>query len=61
MISLLSLGLSLVMLRVAPERAMAVLAVARRWIEGHARTVALVIVAALAVSLLRDAIAGLTG
>jgi len=59
-VSLLPLGLALVMLIIAPERTMPVLAVARGWIERNARTVALVIVVALAASLLRDAISGLT-
>lgn len=58
-VSLLPLGLALVMLLVAPERTMPVLRVARGWIERHARTVALVILVALAVSLLRDGISGL--
>ena len=58
-VSLLPLGLALVMLIIAPERTMPVLAVARGWIERNARTVALVIVVALAASLLRDAISGL--
>jgi uncharacterized membrane protein len=59
-VSLLPLSLALVMLLVAPERTTPVLAGARRWIERHARTVALVILVALAASLLRDGIAGLT-
>jgi hypothetical protein len=59
--SMLPLGIALLMLLLAPERTMPVLAVARGWIERHARTVALVILLALAASLLRDGIAGLTG
>lgn len=59
-VSLLPLGLALVMLLITPERTMPMLAVARGWIERHARTVALVIVVALAASLLRDGISGLT-
>lgn len=59
-VSLLPLGLALVMLLIAPERTMPVLALARAWIERNARTVALVIVVALAASLLRDGISGLT-
>ena len=59
-VSLLPLGLALVMLLIAPERTMPMLAVARSWIERHARTVALVILVALAASLLRDGISGLT-
>ena len=58
--SMLPLGLALVMLLIARERTMSILAVARGWIERHARTVALVIVVALAASLLRDGISGLT-
>ena len=41
LVSLLPLSLALVMLRVAPARTVPVLVVARRWIERHARTVAL--------------------
>ena len=59
-VSLLPLGLVLVMVIIASERTMPVLAVARGWIERHARTVALVILVALAASLLRDGISGLT-
>jgi uncharacterized membrane protein len=58
--SMLPLGIALLMLLLAPERTMPVLAVARGWIERHARTAALVILLALAASLLRDGIAGLT-
>ncbi len=60
-VSLLPFGVALVMLLIAPGRTMAVLAVARGWIERHARTAALIIIAALAASLLRDGISGLTG
>ncbi len=59
-VSLLPLGLGLAMLLIAPERTMPMLELARGWIERHARTVALVILVALAASLLRDGIAGLT-
>ncbi|HEV2922457.1 MAG TPA: GAP family protein [Solirubrobacteraceae bacterium] len=58
--SMLPLGLALVMLLLAPDRTMPILAGARVWIERHARTVALILVVALAVSLLRDGISGLT-
>jgi hypothetical protein len=58
--SMLPLGLALVMLLLARDRTMPALAGARVWIERHARTVALILVVALAVSLLRDGIAGLT-
>ncbi len=59
-VSLLPLGLALVLLLITPGRTMPVLAAARGFIERHARTVALVIVVALAASLLRDAVSGLT-
>jgi hypothetical protein len=51
---------ALVMLLIAPRRTMPMLVVARRWIERHARTVAMIIVAVLAASLLRNGISGLT-
>jgi hypothetical protein len=57
--SMLPLGLALVMLLIAPDRTTPILAGTRVWIERHARTVALILVVALAVSLLRDGIAGL--
>jgi uncharacterized membrane protein len=59
-VSLLPLGLALLMLLIAPAKTMPVLRADRVWIERHARTVALVILVALAVSLLRDGISGLT-
>ena len=59
-VSMLPLGLALVMLILTPGRTMPILTVARGWIEHHARTVALVILVALAASLLRDGISGLT-
>jgi uncharacterized membrane protein len=58
--SMLPLGIALVMLVVARGWTMPILVVARGWIERHARTAALIIIAALAISLLRDGIAGLT-
>lgn len=58
--SMLPLSCALVMLLVARGRTMPLLAVARGWIERHARTVVLVILVALAASLLRDGVAGLT-
>jgi len=60
-VALLPLALALVMLRVAPDRAGRTLAAARGWIERHARTLAAVILLALAAALLRNGIAGLTG
>jgi hypothetical protein len=61
LVSLLPLALALVALLIAPEWTMPRLVTMRGWIERHARTVALVVVSALAVSLIRDGIAGLTG
>jgi hypothetical protein len=58
--SLLPLGLGLVLLLVAPAKTAPLLHTARGWIERHARTVALVVLVALAASLLRDGITGLT-
>jgi Sap, sulfolipid-1-addressing protein len=58
--SMLPLGLALVMLVLARDRTMPILAGTRVWIERHARTVALILVVALAASLLRDGISGLT-
>jgi Sap-like sulfolipid-1-addressing protein len=58
--SMLPLGLALVMLAVARTRTMPILVAARGWIERHARTVALILIVALAVSLLREGISGLT-
>jgi len=60
LVSLLPLGLALLILRIAPTRTAPLLAVARRWIERHARTVALLVAVALAASLLRNGISGLT-
>jgi hypothetical protein len=59
--SMLPLGLGLVMLILAPDRAMPILTRARIWIERHARAVALTLVVGLAISLLRDSVAALTG
>jgi hypothetical protein len=59
-VSVLPLGVALVLLRIAPGRTMPVLARAREWIERRARVVTLAILAALAVALLRDGIAGLS-
>jgi uncharacterized membrane protein len=60
LVSLLPLGLALLMLVFARERAMRILVAARGWLERHARTVAAVIVVALGAALLRNGIAGLT-
>jgi hypothetical protein len=58
---MLPLGVALVMLLVAHDRTVPILAVARGWIERHARTIALVVLLALAASLLHDGISGLAG
>jgi uncharacterized membrane protein len=58
--SMLPLGIALAMLALARARTMPILVAARRWIERHARTVALILMVALAVSLLREGISGLT-
>jgi uncharacterized membrane protein len=60
LISLLPLLVALVMLLVARERAMRVLGGARAWLERHARTIAAVLLLAVAAALLRNGIAGLT-
>jgi len=59
-ISLLPLLLSLVMLLVAPERALRMLHGARAWLERNAIRVAAAILFLLAISLIRNGIAGLT-
>lgn len=58
--ALLPLIVAIVLLVVAPDRAGRALHGARGWLERHAMTVALVIVFALAVALLRNGVAGLT-
>jgi hypothetical protein len=55
--SLLPLGLALVALLVAPAWTTPKLAAVGGWVERHARTVAVVVMFALAISLLRDGIA----
>jgi hypothetical protein len=60
LVSLLPLLLALVMLLVAREWTMRVLARARQWLERHVTTIAAVILLALAAALLRNGIAGLT-
>jgi uncharacterized membrane protein len=60
LVSLLPLGLALLMLLFARDRAMRPLVAARGWLERHVRTVAAVILVALAAALLRNGIAGLT-
>jgi hypothetical protein len=60
LVSLLPLGLALLMIVFAPERAMRILVAARSWLERRARAVAAVILVALGAALLRNGIAGLT-
>jgi hypothetical protein len=59
-VSLLPLGVALLMLGLAPDRAMRTLERSRGWLERNARTVAGVILLALAAALLRNGIVGLT-
>jgi len=60
LVSLLPLAAALLLLLVAPTWTKRMLEVARAWLELHARTVAAVIVVLVALSLLRNGIAGLT-
>jgi Sap-like sulfolipid-1-addressing protein len=59
--SLLPLSVALLALRVAPAWTAPRLGAGRHWLERHARTIALVLAGALALTLLRDGIAGLVG
>jgi hypothetical protein len=59
-VSLLPLALALILLVVAPSWTRRVLDAARRWLELYARTIAALILIALAVMLLRNGISGLT-
>jgi len=59
-VSLLPLAVALLLLLVAKDWALRVLARARRWLERHALTIAFVILILLSASLLRNGIAGLT-
>src|SRR3954452_7224201 len=61
LVSLLPLAAALVALLVAREPALRVLGGARSWLERNALNVAAVIVTLVALSLLRNGIAGLTG
>jgi Sap, sulfolipid-1-addressing protein len=58
-VSLLPLGIALVLLLVSREWAERILGRTRFWLEGHLRLIASVIIFLLAVSLLRNGIAGL--
>jgi Sap, sulfolipid-1-addressing protein len=59
-VSLLPLLVSLLALLVARERTLGTLHAMRGWLERHARTIAAVIIALLAATLLRNGIVGLT-
>jgi hypothetical protein len=61
LISLLPLAVALLLLVVAEGWALRVLGGARRWLEHHALTIALVLLVLIAISLLRNGIAGLAG
>jgi uncharacterized membrane protein len=60
LVSLLPLAIALLMLLVAHDWALGVLGGARLWLQRNARTVAAVIVIALAAALIRNGIVGLT-
>jgi Sap, sulfolipid-1-addressing protein len=60
-VSLLPLAIALVLLSVARDWTTGALQKARTWLEAHLRTVFFVIVTLLALALLRNGIAGLTG
>jgi hypothetical protein len=60
LVSLLPLAVALLLLLVAREWTGRVLEAARNWLDLHARTIAAVILIALAAALLRNGIAGLT-
>jgi hypothetical protein len=59
-VSLLPLAIAIVLLLVAREWAERLLEGVRRWLDRNARTIAAVIIVALAASLIRNGIAGLT-
>jgi hypothetical protein len=59
-VSLLPLAVALVLLLVASDWTKRLLESVRRWLDAHVRTIAAVILIALAASLLRNGIAGLT-
>jgi membrane-associated protease RseP (regulator of RpoE activity) len=60
LVSLLPLLLAILMLIVAPARTKTALLGTRGWLENHARTLASVILALLAATLIRNGVAGLT-
>lgn len=59
-VSLLPLGVAILLMLVSPNRAERVLLAARTWLEGHLRLIASAIILLLAITLLRNGIAGLT-
>jgi Sap, sulfolipid-1-addressing protein len=61
LVSLLPLAVALILLLVARDWTGRLLEATRGWLELHARTIAAVIVVAVAVALARNGIAGLTG
>jgi hypothetical protein len=60
LVALLPLGLAIVLLLASRERANHLLQSVRVWLEGHLRVIASVIIFLLAITLLRNGIAGLT-
>ena len=60
-VSMLPLGVALVLLWAAPDWTTPRLASVRTWIERYARLISLVIISALAVPLIREGVAGITG
>jgi Sap, sulfolipid-1-addressing protein len=61
LVSLLPLATALLLLVLAPDWTKRTLGSVRAWLEGNARNVAAVLVVLIALSLLRNGIAGLTG
>ena len=61
LVSLLPLGLAIILLLVSRDWAERLLGAVRVWLESHLRLIASVIILLLAISLLRNGIAGLTG
>ena len=59
-VSLLPLGVAILLMLVSPTRSERVLLAARTWLEGHLRLIASAIILLLAITLLRNGIAGLT-
>jgi hypothetical protein len=61
LVSLLPLGVAILLLLVVPDRAEPLLRATRVWLESHLRLIASVLILLLALSLLRNGIAGLAG